>query len=175
MDHRPYEDWLLDDERLTPEQDRDLRIHLRNCPECAGLARGNMALRSAPVTAPAEGFALRFQVRLAAERKVQRRRSLIGLFLMAVVGVGGLVWLLFPYLPYLTLPPAQLTSLWISNLVYLGLTVRVLGVLGNTLLNVLASFVPSYVWALSVALLGGTGFLWTFSFRRVGKYSHSAA
>jgi hypothetical protein len=40
MDHRPYEDWLLDDERLTPEQDRDLRIHLRNCPECAALARG---------------------------------------------------------------------------------------------------------------------------------------
>ena len=174
MDHRLYEDWLLDDERLTPEQDRDLRIHLRNCPECAALARGNMALRSAPVTAPAEGFALRFQVRLAAERKVQRRRSLIGLFLMVVVGVGGLLWLLSPYLPYLTLPPAQLTSLWISNLVYLALTARVLGVLGNTLLNVLASFVPTYVWALFIALLGGTGFLWTFSIRRVGKYSQSA-
>jgi hypothetical protein len=94
---------------------------------------------------------------------------------MAVVGVGGLIWLLSPYLPYLTLPPAQLTSLWISNLVYLALTARVLGVLGNTLLNVLASFVPTYVWALSIALLGGTGFLWTLSVRRVGKYSHSAA
>ena len=174
MDHRPYEDWLLNDERLTPEQDRDLRIHLRSCPECAALARANMALRSAPVTPPAEGFALRFQVRLAAERKVQRRRSLIGLFLMAVVGVGSLFWLLFPYLPYLTLPPAQMASLWISNLVYLALTLRVLGVLGNTLLNVLASFVPTYVWALFIALLGGTGFLWTFSFRRVGKYSQSA-
>lgn len=175
MDHRPYETWLLDDERLTPEQDRDLRIHLRNCPECAALSRANMALRSAPVTAPAEGFALRFQVRLAAERKVQQRRSLIGLFLMVVVGVGGLFWLLFPYLPYLTLPPAQLASLWISNLIYLALTARALGALGNTLLNVLASFVPTYVWALSVALLGGTGFLWTFSFRRVGKFIQSAA
>jgi hypothetical protein len=175
MDHRPYEDWLLDDERLTPEQDRDLRIHLRNCPDCAALSRSNMALRSAPVTAPAEGFALRFQARLAAERKVQRRRSLIGLFLMAVVGVGGLSWLLFPYLPYLTLPPAQLASLWLGNLVYLALAARVVGVLGITLLNVLASFIPTYVWVLSVALLGGLGFLWTFSFRRVGKYSQSAA
>jgi hypothetical protein len=175
MDHRPYEDWLLDDERLTPEQDRNLRIHLRSCPECAALSRANMALRSAPVTAPAQGFALRFQVRLAAERKVQRRRSLIGLFLMVVVGTGGLLWLLSPYLPYLTLPPAQLASLWISNLVYIALTARVLSVLGNTLLNVLASFVPTYVWVLSVALLGGTGFLWTFSVRRVGKYSQSAA
>lgn len=175
MDHRPYEDWLLNDERLTPEQDRDLRIHLRNCPECAGLARANLALRSAPVTAPAEGFALRFQVRLAAERQVQRRRSLIGLFLMVVVGVGGLFWLLSPYLPYLALPPTQLASLWISNLVYLALTARVVGVLGITLLNVLASFVPTYVWVLSLALLGGTGFLWTFSVRRVVKYSQSAA
>ena len=174
MDHRPYEDWLLNDERLTPEQDRDLRIHLRSCPECAALARANMALRSAPVTPPAEGFALRFQVRLAAERKVQRRRSMIGLFLMAVVGVGSLFWVLFPYLSYLTLPPAQMASLWISNLVYIALTLRVMGVLGNTLLNVLASFVPTYIWALFIALLGGTGFLWTFSIRRIGKYSQSA-
>jgi hypothetical protein len=175
MDHRPYETWLLNDERLNLEQDRDLRVHLRNCPECSALSRANMALRSAPVTAPAEGFALRFQVCLAAERKVQQRRSLIGLFLMVVVGVGGLFWLLSPYLPYLALPPAQLVSLWISNLVYIALTVRTLGVLGNTLLNVLASFVPTYVWALSVALLGGTGFLWTFSFRRVSKFLQSAA
>jgi hypothetical protein len=68
-----------------------------------------------------------------------------------------------------------LASLWISNLVYLALTARVLGVLGTTLLNVLASFVPTYVWALSMALLGGTGTLWAFSVHKVGKYSHSAA
>ena len=175
MDHRPYEDWLLNDERLTLEQDRDLRIHLRNCPECAGLARANMALRSASVTAPAKDFSLRFQVRLAAERKVQRRRSLIGLFLMAVVGIGGLLWLLSPYLPYLALPPAQLVSVWISNLVYIALTIRAVGALGSTLLDVLASFVPAYAWVISVSLLGGLGFLWTISFRRVGKYSQSAA
>ena len=174
MDHRPYEDWLLNDERLTLEQDRDLRVHLRNCPECAALARANLALRSAPVTAPAAGFALRFQTRLQAERKVQRRRSLLGFSILAVVGMSGIFWLLFPYLPYLRLPPGQLASLWISNLVYLALTVRALGLLGTTLLNVLAALVPPYAWALSVLLLGGTGFLWTFSFRRVGKYSHSA-
>ena len=175
MAHRPYEDWLLDDERLTPEQDRDLRVHLRNCPECAGLTRANMALRSAPVIPPTKYFTLRFLVRLAAERKVQRRRSLIGLFLMAVVGIGGLFWLLFPYLPYLTLPPAQLVSVWISNLVYIALTIRAVGALGSILFNVLASFVPAYVWVISVSLLGSLGFLWMFSFRRVGKFVQSAA
>lgn len=175
MDHRPYEEWLLNDERLTTEQDRDLRVHLRNCPECAALARGNLALRSAPVTAPAAGFTLRFQARLVEQRKVQFRRSLIGLSLLAVVAMSALFWLLFPYLPYLKLPLGQLASLWISNLVYLALTARALGVLGNTLLNVLASLIPPYVWALSMLLLGSTGFLWTVSVRRVGKFLHSVA
>ena len=175
MDHRPYEDWLLNDERLTTEQDRDLRVHLRNCPECGALARANLALRSAPVTAPAAGFAFRFQTRLQAERKIQRRRSIIGLSLLSVVGMGSILWLLFPFLPYLRLPPAQLASLWVSNLIYIGLTARALGVLGTTLLNVLASLVPTYVWALTMLLLGGTGFLWMISFRRIGKFLQSAA
>ena len=175
MDHRPYEDWLLNDERLATDQDRDLRIHLRNCPECAALARANMALRSAPVTASAAGFTLRFQARLAAQRKVQFRRSLIGLSLLGVVGMGGLVWLLLPYLPYLRLPPGQLARLWISNLVYLALTVRALAAMGNTLLNVLVTLIPAYVWAFSLLMLGGLGFLWTISFRRVSKILQSAA
>lgn len=175
MDHQPYNKWLLDDERLTPDQVRDMRVHLRNCPDCAALERANLALRSAPVTAPAAGFTLRFQTRLAAQRKTQQRRSMIGFSLLAAVGVGGLVWLLFPYIPYLQLPPAQMVSLWISNLVYLALTARALGALGNTLLNVMASLVPPYIWALSMILLGGTGFLWMFSFRRVGKFLQSPA
>jgi hypothetical protein len=175
MDHRPYEDWLLDDERLTPQQDRDLRLHLRNCPACNALERANLSLRSSAVIAPAEGFRLRFQVRLAAQSKLQRRRSLIGLSLLAVVGMGGLFWLLSPYLPYLALPPAQLASLWISNLVYLALTARALSALGNTFLNVLGSLVPAYVWVLSIPLLAGLGFLWTVSFRRIGKTAQSAA
>jgi hypothetical protein len=175
MDHRPYEDWLLNDERLTPEQDRDLRLHLRNCPECAGLARANLVLRAAPVTAPPKDFALRFQARLAAERKVQQRRSVIGLLLIVAVGIGSLYWLLSPYLPYLALPPARLIGLWISNLLYLALTIRALGMLGSTLLNVLASQIPAYVWVLSMAALGGVGFLSIVSFRRVGQLVKSAA
>lgn len=175
MDHRPYEDWLLNDERLTAEKDRDLRVHLRNCPECTALARANMALRAAPATAPAEGFSLRFQARLRAQRRVQQGRSLFGLFLLAVVGAGGLFWLLLPYLPFLALPPAQLAGLWISNLVYIGLTVRAMGALGSSLLNVLASLVPVYAWALMMALGTGMGFLWTVSFRRIGKFAKSAA
>ena len=175
MDHRPYEDWLLNDERLTPEQDRDLRVHLRTCADCNALARSNLAMRAAPVVAPREGFALRVQERLAAQRVVQRRRTFIGLFLLIAAGLVGLIWLFLPYFSYLALPPAQLSNLWISNLVFLALTVRAWGALGETLLIVLGSLVPTYVWVLSLLILGGMGSLWIFSFRRVGKFAQTAA
>ena len=174
MDHRLYKDWLLNDERLPPDQDRDLRIHLRSCPECNALAQANLSLRSATVINPVNGFVLRFQVRLAAQRKLQRRQTLIGLSLLAVVGLGGIFWLLAPYLPYLALPPAQLAGLWISNMVYLALAARVMSALGNTLLSVLGSLIPIYAWALALVILGGIGFFWTKSVHRMGKITQSA-
>jgi hypothetical protein len=175
MDHRYYEQWLLNDERLTPEQERDLRIHQRNCPECAALARANLALRAAPVAAPSAGFALRFEARLAAERKVQRRRSMFGIFLLALVGVGLLFWVSRPYLAYISLPPEQVFALWVSNLVYIALVMRTVSALGTSLLNVVAAFIPTYAWVMALVLFAGLGFLLNFSVRRVGQYAKSAA
>ena len=166
MDHRPYENWLLDDERLTAEQERDLRAHLRNCPECAGLSRANMALRAAPMSVPPAGFVSRLQVRLAAQRRAQRVRNIFGLTLILVIGVSVLLLSVPPYLVYLSSSPGQLAAAWITNLVYVGLTLQNASQNGDTLLNVIASFVPSSVWALSFVLVGGGGFLWVFSSRR---------
>ncbi len=175
MDHRPYENWLLDDERLTAEQERDLRAHLRNCPECAALGRANMALRAAPMSVPPAGFVPRLQVRLAAQRKAQRLRNFFGLTLILVIGISVLLLLVPPYLVYLSSSPAQLAAAWITNLVYVGLTLREVSQNGNTLLNVIASFVPSYVWALSFALVGGGGFLWVFSSQRLARIPQISA
>lgn len=175
MDHRHYELWLLNDERLTPEQERELRNHQRSCPECATLARANLALRSAPVAAPTEGFTLRFQTRLAAQRKIQRRRSMIGTFLLALTGLGALTWFALPYLTYAALPPEQIFAVWVSNLVYIALVMRTVSVLGMSLLNVAASFIPTYAWVVALALFASLGFLLNVSVRRVGQYVRSAA
>jgi hypothetical protein len=94
---------------------------------------------------------------------------------LALVGAGGLLLLLLPYLSFLALPPTQLAGLWINNLVYIGLTARTLGALGSSLLKVLASMVPGYVWALTLAFGGGMGFLWTILYRRIGKFAQAAA
>ncbi len=78
MNHRPFEDWLLDDQPLTPQQQRDLQAHVRSCPACAAIAESNLALHATRLVSPAAGFADRFQVRLAKRRREQRWRQVIG-------------------------------------------------------------------------------------------------
>ncbi len=174
MDHRPFEDWLLNDETLNSEQDRDLRIHLRSCPECAALERANLSLRSTAAMPPAAGFTLRFQTRLVAQRKIQRWQTIFGLFLLAIVGIIVSLWLLSPYLPYLSLSPASLASLLISHMVNFVLIARAIQVLASTLLNVMVSMVPAYIWGLFVIVLCVFSYLLAVSFRWVGKKVRSA-
>lgn len=175
MVHQHYEQWLLNDERLTPEQERDLRVHLRNCPNCAALARANLALRAAPVVAPPHGFTLRFQERLAAQRELQRKRSLAGIFLLGLAGMIALGLVLLPFLPYLTLGPEQLFTLWVSNLVYIAIMIRMVSAIGLTLLNVTGAFIPDYSWILALALFFVLSFGLKASARRVGQFAKSAA
>ncbi len=175
MAHQYYEQWLLNDERLTPEQERDLRIHLRSCPDCAAISRANLALRAAPVIAPSQGFALRFQQRLAAQREAQRRRSIIGIFLLALAGAVAIALALLPILPYLVLGPEQLFTLWVSSLVYIAIVVRTVGAVGVTLLNVAGAFIPDYVWIVALTLFVSLSFLLKTSTRRVGQFVKTAA
>lgn len=175
MDHRPFEDWLLDDERLTPEQERDLRTHLRSCSKCAALARANQTLRAAPMSVPATGFALRFQTRLAAERRVQRRRSIMGILLLWVAGMGVLLWVAIPFLGYLQLAPWQILLAWFNEVVYITFTAHTFSVIGGTLVKILTGLIPPYTQVLSLVLFGILGSLWTVSLRWAGKYAKSVA
>lgn len=174
MVHQPYENWLLNDELLKPEQERDLRLHLRSCPQCAALQRANISLRAAPVIGPAPGFALRFQQKLAAQRAVERKRAFLGLFLLVVVGIGMLAYAFAPLLTLVAENPTQVFVTWVSALVYLGTTIQVLGTIGSVFSQVLISIVPAPVWMLAIALGGGLGALWVVSFKKSAKYALSA-
>jgi anti-sigma factor RsiW len=169
MEHRPYEEWLLDDERLTPEQQRDLRRHTAACPQCATLVRANLSLRSAPVARPTAGFALRFQRKLEVERKIQKRRAYIGLSLLTLVSIGILLWLITPVLPYLSLSPAQLFVTWVSTVIYLSTTMQALGTISSVLSRIVLDLVPPAAWAILLMALGGFGGLWIASLRKTTK------
>ena len=46
MDHLPFEDWILNDEPLTPQQKRELDAHLQACRTCTALREVDLALRT---------------------------------------------------------------------------------------------------------------------------------
>jgi anti-sigma factor RsiW len=169
MNHRPFEDWMLADQTLTPEQKRELQSHLRTCTQCAALAEVNLALHSARVVAPASGFAGRFQVRLAAQRRVQRKRNFWGFLILVISVMAVLLWLAWPVLEVVLDSPVDSLSAWLSYLLSLWFWLQALGQAGLVLLRVIPALVPPYVWALFAFALAGWSLLWVLSIWKFAK------
>lgn len=169
MNHRPFEDWLLDDLPLTPAQTRDLQAHLRECDVCTAIAESNLALRSSRLVSPTPGFARRWEARLVAARQVQRRRTMVG---TAVFSVGGLVLLATWFGPGL-ISVASSPASWISTLVRTLLYVYTLLVAtaeaGSVLFRVLPGFVPPFAWLVLLSAFSGLGLLGSISIWRLTR------
>ncbi|GAB4505473.1 MAG: hypothetical protein Fur0043_24690 [Anaerolineales bacterium] len=169
MNHRPFEDWLLDDLVLSPEQKRELNIHLRTCKSCTALAEANLALRAARVAGPAPGFSARWQERLVLARQTQRRQTLIGTLVFSIGGLLLLALLAGPTIASVIGSPA----VWISNLVqgalFLYTLLMATGEAGAVLFRVLPDFLPPFAWLVMLSTLGGLGLLWSVSIWRLTR------
>jgi len=170
MEHQPFEDWLLNDKHLTPDERRNLNRHTAICPQCAALVQANLVLRAAPMTRPANGFALRFQRRLVAERKIQRRRAVIGTILLTLVSIGLILWLLTPLFPYLSLSPTQLLMTWVSALVYIAAALQAVGIVSEVIFRFVLGIFPPSVWLLSLVSAVGLSALLVAPLRKQGKH-----
>ena len=166
MNHRPFEDWLLDDERLTPEQNRNLQSHLRECRSCSALAEVNLALRSARGAAPAPGFAARFQSRLAAQRAIQRRRMLVGASILTVGGLAILAVLIGPFLSAAIQNPAEVLVSWASVLTTFVVWGKAVSEAMSVISRIVPNFIPAYAWLIVFSAISGLGLLWGVSFWR---------
>jgi len=169
MNHRPFEDWMLEDQGLTPEQKHDLQSHLRTCGQCAALAEVSLALGSARAAAPTPGFADRFRVRLAAQRQAQRKRNFWGFLILAISVTTILSWLAWPILRVMLDSPVNALSTWLSYLLSLWFWLQALGQAGSVLLRVIPTFVPPYFWPLATFALAGWSLLWVLSIWKLAK------
>jgi hypothetical protein len=167
MNHRPFEDWLLDDQPLDPTQKRDLDAHLRTCNVCSAIAESNLALRSARVVAPAPGFTARFQERLVLARRAQRRRTLLGTLFFSLGGLTLLALLAGPTLMSLIGSPAEWISAMIRALLFIYTTTLAVSEAGSILLHVLPGFMPPFVWLILLSSVSGLGLLWSISIWRL--------
>jgi hypothetical protein len=171
MNHRPFEDWMLEDPAMTAEQKRELQAHLRTCTQCAALAEVNLALGSTRVATPTEGFADRFQLRLAAQRQAQRKRNFWGFLILVISVMTVLMWLAWPILKVVLDSPVAFLSSCLSRLLSLWFWLQALGQAGSVLLRVITTFVPPYAWALVAFALAGWSLLWVLSIWKLTKIS----
>lgn len=167
MNHRPYEDWLLDDQLLDPAQKRELDVHLCTCEPCSAIAESNLALRSARVFGPAPGFTARWQGRLALARRAQRRRTLLGTLFFSLGGMLLLATLAGPTLISLLGSPAEWISAIVRALLFIYTTIMAVLEAGSVIFRVLPGFMPPFIWLVLISTLGGLGLLWSVSLWRL--------
>lgn len=174
MNHRPFEDWLLEDRPLTPQEARELQAHVRSCAACAAIAESNLTLHSTRLAAPAAGFTDRFQLRLAARRREQRWRQVIGTLVLVVGGLGLLYWLAGPFLLDMFRSPAGWITAGIGYLLFLLTSFEVLAEATEIMLRVLPGFISAAGWLAIILGTAGLGLLWTLSMRRVARSPRGA-
>jgi hypothetical protein len=166
VNHLPFENWLLNDTPVTPEQQRELDSHLRNCAYCTALAETGRMLKTAKMVAPAMGFTARFQARLAERKIADRRRRLWGSVLFTVGGLAVLMWIATPYAVSFFASPATWISVIVGWLVFLGTTLFALLDASLVILSVIPNFLPPFAWMVLLSMLAGIGLLWSVSIWR---------
>jgi hypothetical protein len=170
MDHRPFEDWLLDNQPLNIDQKRQLNTHLRTCSSCAALVEVNLALESVRVAAPAAGFTDRFQIRLAAKKQTLRRRNFWGFVVLTLSVLVLFGWISWPVLKNLIQSPVNLLASWISSLVSFWASLQAIIRAGMVLFKVAPGFIPAYIWAVILFAAGGWSLVWVVSLMKFTKY-----
>jgi hypothetical protein len=171
MNHRPFEDWLLNEQPLTPEEKRELQLHLQACDHCNALAEVNLELRSVKMAAPAPGFTSRFQKRLAEQRVVEARNRLVGGLILAFGGLGVTGWFLSPYLVGFIGSPAEWISAIVAFLISLVTMAEAIGDIGAVLVRVLPDFIPPFAWLVFLSAMSGFVLLWAVSIWRFSRLS----
>jgi anti-sigma factor RsiW len=166
MEHRLFEEWLLDDRPLDPTQKRELDAHLRTCSSCASLAEVNLALRSARTAPPAPGFTARFQTRLALQKKAQRKRQMVGALIFVLGGLGLFAWLITPYIQGVELSPATWITELVGYLVFLLTAIQAIAQASSVIYKVIPDLIPPFAWMVMFSALAGFGVLWTVSIWR---------
>jgi hypothetical protein len=169
MNHQPFENWLLDEEPLTSQQQRELQSHLRACTTCSGIAGSNLALHSTHMTTPAPGFTARFLPRLAAFRRQQLRRQAIGTIILVLVGVGLLYALAGPAMLEAARSPAAWFGEVTSYAIQMLAIASVIAQVGGILLRHAPSILPPSTWPAMVLAGGVLTAFWIATMRRIAR------
>ena len=167
MNHRPFEDWLLEDRPLSDQEQRELQLHLHGCRSCSAIAESNLALHSTSWTSPPAGFTDRFNERLARWRRRQRWYQLLGTLVLVLGGLAILYAVVGSGVQQAVQSPANWISTASVYLVFAVESLEVLDEVGRILLRDLSGLMSPLSWL--VLSLGGAGLamVWAISVRHL--------
>jgi len=81
MKHQQFENWIIMDEELNQEQQRELHGHLKQCSQCQALFKASHQIahlfKTAPEPAPAAGFSVRWLEQIDNMEKRKNRVILV--------------------------------------------------------------------------------------------------
>lgn len=166
MKHQPFEEWLLNNTPLMPSQKRELDLHVRSCAYCSALLETEKVLQSAVMAVPAEGFAARFQARLAERRLAERRHRILGAVLFLLGGTGFLLWLLAPSLFAVFASPQAWVVLLVKWGIFLVTTLQAVTHAAVVMLRVIAEILPPFAWLVFLSAFAGMSLIWSISIWR---------
>jgi len=123
MNHQPFRDWLLSDEKLSPDQTQALQEHLESCTSCDELATAwsevESSLQHAPLLIPAPGFTTRWQAHLDGYL-LHKQKQRVGISIgITVIFILSLLIILISQLWSFVQSPEQYLAIWFNSLVSL--------------------------------------------------------
>jgi hypothetical protein len=162
MNHQPFEEWLLSEGSLAPEQDRALQEHLRECEACLSLSRAWDAVEDelavAPQAVPVAGFSQRWQGHLEQRRAQDQRHRFWQAGGAGLAALVGIVLLAGPI--YQRFSPTEFLASFIYNLSLLFVKVNQVGVFLSTTFSGISVIIPITIWVLIATSLSLLGMTW---------------
>ena len=170
MNHQPFRDWILSDEKLSAEQIMEMKAHMQSCESCrqteATWLEVESAFQKAPLVQPAPGFTGRWQTHLADYLEYKEKRKgwmIIGLIVVIIISLLGL---LIPQLWSLLQAPGPYLADWFNrmfSLVTIFFTIQ-------DIFRPLSGNIPLYAFVGIFFLVGIISFmsvLWLATYRKL--------
>jgi hypothetical protein len=174
MNHRPFEDWLLDDQPLNEQEQRELQAHLHACTSCTAIAEANLALRSTRWVSPTAGFARRFSGRLARWKTRQRRYQVLGTLVLVLGGLAAMYLFAGPLVRQALQSPADWITAVAVYLVFAAESAQILAQVARILLRDIPGFLSPTSWMVIVLASTCMVIVWGISVRRLAAAPEGA-
>ena len=171
MNHLPYEDWILSDEALSPEQSNHLHVHLMSCDSCRQLSESYLDVKKlfnvSPQLKPADGFRDRWLIRLEKEENKKRKRQTLIMFI--VTGGAALsILMLLSFQVFKSInQPMDFLILGANILTQLLSIIFAINEITSALVELISIMIPPFWWVVSATIVSVMSLLWLYSIKRI--------